>query len=193
MTSTSRSRGSSSPKIAGPPKPRRELPNTKLKNVLYALEIIVGLPLFPFWPIFISIASKDPYYVNHYFETLWEACRTLVNAIKNRSIGRFLKYNVLMSTRFVEERLGERLGACTRCAKCCKMLQCEYLAYDKNSHEYFCSVYNTPYWIFGACGRYPVDQSDIDDYNCPGFAFPDSVEASRAVAPGGLIQIGKLR
>src|SRR5205807_1826550 len=112
-----------------------------------------------FWPIFVSLEAKDAYYVNHYFETMWHCLRTMRNAYRNRSWGRFVKYN-LADLGWVEEQLGSRLGACTRCAKCCKMLQCEYLAYDKKSHEYFCSVYNTPYWILGACGRYPVDQAD---------------------------------
>lgn len=192
MTSTAPSRGSAALRLVGEPRPRRPMPNTWLGNVATLAKFVIGLPLFPFWPIFVSIASKDAYYVNHYFETLWHSLRTLSNAIRNGSWGRIIRYNLFFSPRWVEERLAQRLGACTRCAKCCKMLQCEYLAYNKGSNEYFCSVYDTPYWIFGACGRYPLDQQDIDDYNCPGFAFPDSVERAKAAA-AGLVQIGKIR
>jgi hypothetical protein len=37
---------------------------------------------------------------------------------------------------------------------------------------YFCRLYKTRYWDYGTCGRYPIDQADIDDHGCPGFAFP---------------------
>jgi hypothetical protein len=179
-------------RIAGAPRPRRPLPNTRASNILHIAKYAVGLPLMPLWPIFMSIVAKDAYYVNHYFETLWHVIRTMRNAWRNRSWGRIFKYNVWKTPLEIEEALGSRMGACTRCAKCCKMLQCDYLAYDKGSHEYFCSVYNTPFWIFGDCGRYPIDQQDIDDYNCPGFAFPESVAAAEGRPAGGLIQIKRL-
>lgn len=188
MTFTAPGKGS---KIVGDARPRRELPNSRAGNIAYLGVLVLGLFLFPFWPIFVSLQARDPYYVNHYFETLYHCLKTLRNAIRNGSWGRIFKYNFAPPKK-IEEQLGSRLGACTRCAKCCKMLQCEYLAYDKKSHEYFCSVYDTRYWVFGACGRYPVDQADIDDYNCPGFAFPESVERAKSAPPGALIQIGRL-
>ncbi|HVY61470.1 MAG TPA: hypothetical protein VHF22_07440 [Planctomycetota bacterium] len=191
MTHT-RPGGKSGAKITGEARPRRKLPNTRLGNLLYLGKLLLGFFLMPFWPIFVSIGARDAYYVNHYFETLWHCLRTMRNAIRNGSWGRIFKYN-LADTRQIEEQLGARMGACTRCAKCCKMLQCDYLAYDRKTHEYFCSVYDTPYWILGACGRYPIDQTDIDDYNCPGFAFPESVEKARFATPAALVQIGKLK
>lgn len=194
--------GANGRKLVGDARPRKALPNTRRANAFYVAKLVVGIFLLPFWPVIMAVEAKDAYYVNHYFLTLHHCVRTLLNAIKNQTWTRIFKYNVFLSTKAVEESLGERMGACTRCAKCCKMLQCDYLAYDQKSHEYFCSVYNTPFWVFGACGRYPIDQTDIDDYNCPGFAFPESValaeaKAARARAsglnqPGGLIQIGKL-
>jgi hypothetical protein len=192
MTTTAPGKGSSGAKIVGEPRPRRPLPNTRLRNALYIGKIALGILLVPFWPIFMAVEAKDAYYVNHYFLTLYHSLRTLRHSIQNGTWKRIFKYNLWTSAREVEERLGSRLGACTRCAKCCKMLQCTYLAYDQRSHEYTCSVYNTPFWIFGACGRYPIDERDIDDYNCPGFAFPESVERARA-AGRGLIQIGRVR
>jgi hypothetical protein len=173
-----------------PSRPRRAMPNTRRKNLWYLAQLVFAIPLVPLWPVFVSIESRDAYYVNHYFETLYNCFRTLYHAIVNRSVLRIIKYNFFTTTAYVEEQLGSRLGACTRCAKCCKMLQCEYLAYNKQEHEYYCSVYNTPYWVFGACGRYPIDQSDVDDYNCPGFAFPESVAA--AAGKPVLLSIQKL-
>jgi hypothetical protein len=178
-----------------PARPRRKLPNTRAGNLWYLVKIVFAVPLVPLWPVFLSIEARDPYYVVHYFETIWNCLRTLGHAIRNGSWARIFKYNVFTTAAYIEEQLGSRLGACTRCAKCCKMLKCDYLAYNKQSHEYYCSVYDTPYWIFGACGRYPIDQQDVDDYNCPGFAFPESVAAAAAAgasAPGAIIQIGRL-
>src|SRR4051812_47047356 len=114
MTSTRPGKGGTH--IAGEPRPRKALPNTRSANILYLLKLVLGFALFPFWPIFVSIGAKDAYYVNHYFETLWHCFRTMRNAYRNRSWGRFIKYN-LADTRWIEEQLGSRLGACTRCAK----------------------------------------------------------------------------
>jgi hypothetical protein len=178
-----------------PLRPRRKLPNTRWGNFVFLLKVLAAVPLVPLWPVFLSIEARDAYYVNHYFETILHGLRTLYHAFKNGSWVRIFKYNIFTTPAYIEEQLGARLGACTRCAKCCKMLKCDYLAYNKKDHEYYCSVYNTPYWIFGACGRYPIDQSDIDDYNCPGFAFPESVAgaaAAGAAAPGALLQIGRM-
>jgi hypothetical protein len=177
-----------------PTRPRRKMPNTRRANVWYAIKVLIALPLVPLWPVFLAIEAREPYYVNHYFETIYNGLRTLWHAYKNGSVTRFVKYNIFTTPAYIEEQLGARLGACTRCAKCCKMLQCDYLAYNKKDREYYCSVYNTPYWIFGSCGRYPIDQQDIDDYNCPGFGFPESVAAAAgAGAPQPiLLTIGKL-
>jgi len=193
MTSSAPVQGTSRAGIGGAPRPRRKLPNTRLGNAYFVVKLVLGFLLMPLWPIFLSVGSRDAYYVNHYFETLWHSLRTLHNAYRNGSWARIFKYNLTKAPAWIEEQLGSRLGACTRCAKCCKMLQCDYLAYDKKTNEHFCSVYNTPYWFLGACGRFPVDQQDIDDYNCPGFAFPESLERYRTAPAGELLQIGRLR
>ncbi len=199
MTSMAR-RNAARPKLirdasGDPGRARRKLPNTRLGNLLFIAKFCLAFPFVPLWPVFLWIASRDSYYVVHYFETIWNGLRTIVHAFRNGSWSRIFKYNVFTTPAYVEEQLGSRLGACTRCAKCCKMLKCDYLAYDRKTHEYYCSVYDTPYWIFGACGRYPIDQADIDAYNCPGFAFPESVAAAAAAGaqpPGPILQIGRL-
>lgn len=195
MTSIAPKKGTRLKLIRGasgdPTRPKRKMPNGRCSNLWYMTKLLIAVPLVPLWPIFLAIEAKEPYYVNHYFETIWNGFRTLYHAWRNGSILRIFKYNVFSTPAYVEEQLGSRLGACTRCAKCCKMLKCDYLAYDKKSHEYYCSVYDTPYWVFGACGRYPIDQEDVDDYNCPGFAFPESVAAAAAARPP-LLTIGKL-
>ncbi len=174
--------------------PHRKLPNTRLRNFTSFLWFAVQLVLFPLWPVFISLAARDPYYATRYFQTMWHCVRTFRNTVRNGSLMRIFKYNVLMSPAEVEHALSIRQGACTRCAKCCKMLQCTYLAYDKGSKQYYCQVFNSKYWIFGSCGRFPLDQQDIDDYNCPGFSFPPAQEAAAAPAPRPqIVQIGKLK
>jgi len=161
---------------------RNKLPNTRLRNVLYLAKLVCAFALVPLWPVFIAWGARDPYYVNHYFETIWHSLRTLKTELRTGSLFRIFKYNLLTSPRRMEAQIASRLGACTRCAKCCKILRCDFLSYSRSSRVYYCSVYNTPYWIFGACGRFPIDQADIEAYNCPGFAFPESVAPRRKAA-----------
>ncbi len=164
-------------------RPGADLPNTNLKNYLYVAICIVKFFLFPLWPIFVAIEARDPWYCTHYFQTLWQSIRTLRNTLKTGSIRRMIKYNIVFSPEMVRHQLSVRQGACTRCGKCCKMLQCPYLGFNKEKSTYYCSVYNTKYWIFGSCGRFPLDQQDVDDYNCPGFSFPPPASAPLAIKP----------
>ena len=56
----------------------------------------------------------------------------------------------------------------------CRQYDCIFLGEDKEAKEYYCKIYQTDYWYYGTCGRYPVDQRDIDDHACPGFVFDEA-------------------
>lgn len=53
--------------------------------------------------------------------------------------------------------------ACADCGKCCKKIACP-LHENANGH---CMGYNSFYWRYFNCGRYPASQKEIDWYGCP--------------------------
>ena len=52
--------------------------------------------------------------------------------------------------------------SCGDCGKCCKSIRCPFL--DKEGH---CLSYDTFYWRYFNCGRYPASQREVDFYQCP--------------------------
>ena len=137
------------------------------------------VPFFPFWPFFIAYEAKDWSIARNYFGTLWYCMKVVVAHIRFGSMLRLLKYNLFMNPEEMRKRIDLRRGACSRCAKCCKQFDCIFLGQDDQG-EYICKVYRTTYWYYGTCGRYPLEQIDIDYHACPGFSFADSPEAAEA-------------
>lgn len=143
-------------------------------NVLHTLGFAIQGVLIPLWPIFISLTLRDWSFTRHYFRTLAYCLRSAFPKLNGRSsIARLFKYNLLTKPETLRKKVAARQGACTRCAKCCKQLNCIFLGFDEKQSTTYCRIYNTRYWHLGTCGRYPIDQSDIDDHGCPGFAFSD--------------------
>lgn len=147
---------------------------SRLKGMLYVTRIILSLPFLPLWPFFIAHEAKDWSIARNYFGTIGYCLRTILIHIRFGSFVRLLKYTFVLGPKGIEQRIATRRGACTRCAKCCKQYDCIFLGQDAESREYYCKVYQTSYWYYGTCGRYPVDQQDIDDHACPGFSFENS-------------------
>jgi len=50
---------------------------------------------------------------------------------------------------------------CTDCTMCCKKLNCPLVASNGN-----CLSYNTFFWRYFLCGRFPQNQKQIDFYEC---------------------------
>lgn len=142
------------------------------KGVLYTIGILFKLPFLPLWPFFIAKEAKDWSIARNYFKTLSYCIKHVIVAqIRFGSFLRLLKYNLLMGPEEVKRRIAMRRGACTRCAKCCQQFDCIFLGRDESTKEFYCKVYGTDYWYYGTCGRYPLDQWDIDAHACPGFSF----------------------
>lgn len=53
--------------------------------------------------------------------------------------------------------------SCADCGKCCKKIRCPLQ--EKNHNQ--CMGYDSFYWRYFNCGRYPSSQGDIDRYECP--------------------------
>lgn len=158
------------------------------KMVGYTLLLVAQVPLFPLWPIFIARESKDwSIATTGYFKTLAYCLKAAYDHIRYGSVWRMFKYNILHGPEAIRQRIDQRRGACTRCAKCCRAFNCIFIGQDQKSGDYYCKVYGTSYWYYGTCGRYPIDQADIDDHGCPGFSFPKSeaewAEAKKKLPP----------
>lgn len=147
---------------------------SRVKAVLYTLRLVLAIPFFPFLPFIMAKEAKDPSIAKNYFGTLGYCIKTLVVHIRHGSLVRMIKYNIFMGPERVKAAIDRRRGACTRCAKCCRQYDCIFLGEDKEAKEYYCKIYQTDYWYYGTCGRYPVDQRDIDDHACPGFVFDEA-------------------
>jgi hypothetical protein len=53
--------------------------------------------------------------------------------------------------------------SCADCGKCCNKIRCPL---QENAHKQ-CLAYDSFYWRYFNCGRYPASQGDIDRYECP--------------------------
>lgn len=52
---------------------------------------------------------------------------------------------------------------CNQCTKCCQVVNCPLI--DKTNN--LCRSYNSFFWRYFACGRYPVSRQQIEYYDCP--------------------------
>ncbi len=62
----------------------------------------------------------------------------------------------------VSSQWKDREDDCARCIKCCLKIKCPLLDTDNK----LCLSYNTVFWRYFNCGRYPVSQKQIDYYEC---------------------------
>jgi hypothetical protein len=143
----------------------------------YTVRLFFVLPLMPLWPFLIAKEAKDWSIARNYFGTIYYCFRTIGIHIRHGSFVRLFKYNIIMGPEETKRRIDKRRGACTRCAKCCRQYDCIFLDQDPETEDFTCKIYQTNYWYYGTCGRYPVDQRDIDDHACPGFSFPEGEAA----------------
>lgn len=150
---------------------------SRWKQIAYTLSLFMNIPLFPLWPFIIAKESKDwSIATKDYWKTLRYCLKAAYDHVAYGSVFRMFKYNVLHGPEYVRKRIEMRRGACTRCAKCCRAFNCIFLGHDEKTGDYYCKVFGTSYWYYGTCGRYPIDQVDIDDHGCPGFSFPKTEE-----------------
>ncbi|KPA09065.1 hypothetical protein MHK_010755 [Candidatus Magnetomorum sp. HK-1] len=65
--------------------------------------------------------------------------------------------NITLSGNWVHEE-----NTCFGCVRCCDKISCPLL----NKKEGICVGYDSFYWNYFLCGRYPFTQQQIDYYNC---------------------------
>lgn len=60
---------------------------------------------------------------------------------------------------------------CAGCSQCCLKFGCPLLDQETG----YCKSYNTFYWRYFNCGRYPATQAQIDYYGCQKWVLKKSV------------------
>jgi hypothetical protein len=66
---------------------------------------------------------------------------------------------------------GENSGDCRGCVQCCIRVRCPML--DQKAGR--CLSYGSFFYRYFNCGRYPVNQFQIDHFQCPKWFFPEEV------------------
>ena len=70
-------------------------------------------------------------------------------------------------------------SSCGNCVNCCIGINCPILHVESG----LCRGYNSFFWRYFNCGRYPTQQSDIDYYGCPKWLLlPRKSEVKRGQA-----------
>ena len=141
------------------------------KMALYTVYTIAQIAALPLWPFFLAYQGKDWSIARRYVKTMRYCLKAVWDHVAYGSLWRMIKYNILHGPEQVKAQIAQRRGACTRCAKCCRAFSCIFLGQDEKSGDYYCKIFGTSYWYYGTCGRYPIDQRDVDDHGCPGFSF----------------------
>lgn len=62
-------------------------------------------------------------------------------------------------------------SSCGDCQRCCRVMELDCPVLDQSSG--FCSGYNSFYWRYFNCGRYPSRQIEIDYYGCDKWQIED--------------------
>ncbi len=68
--------------------------------------------------------------------------------------------------KYVKKQLAKRTGECQLCGRCCCQRKCPFIFQDENTWK--CILHPAKP---ANCHIYPVNQKDIEEYNCPGFSF----------------------
>ncbi len=71
--------------------------------------------------------------------------------------------------------------SCGDCGRCCTVIACP--SFDPQTH--LCASYDSPFWRYFPCGRYPATQAQIDYYACPKWALVEPTAQQAGTAPTG--------
>lgn len=81
------------------------------------------------------------------------------------------------------------IHTCSGCISCCEQLDCVFLDRAKKH----CRYYNSFYWNYFNCGRYPASQFQIDHYKCPKWKIKEGFDPVHQACAGGNIAASRWR
>jgi len=143
---------------------------------IYIVLIMASFGLFGFLtaPIATRIFfnSYDPRpYLKYFIPMLLQGYKLFFMLLKDR------KYKFMLSVPLTDPPLKSpdrnivklagnwvhEENTCYQCIRCCDKIKCPLL----NLKEGTCVSYNSFYWNYFLCGRYPITQQHVDYYECP--------------------------
>jgi len=144
---------------------------------LYLLSLYLFLPLMPLLASVLFLRSK---YVREYRDTLRKV-RIHIAALKEGPAQHYF-HDVMGRASEVPQEIH---GECVQCGNCCMDRRCVFLeAVDDNKYQ--CGIYHSPFRKLSNCGSFPLNQWDIDRYQCPSYtasaAIPIRIYPSASTA-----------
>ena len=155
---------------------------TKIKWSLYRILFFTVFSFCVLTGVGIYIAA--PLITHCYFDTFrfWKfvgyfpsmmrfAYRHVFMLIGDRDYRRYMSVSLMERPMAGPDRTKVRISdrwewgeeTCGNCNKCCTRLRCPLYDRVRNC----CLSHNSPYWRYFNCGRYPINQAQIDYYQCP--------------------------
>jgi hypothetical protein len=117
----------------------------------------------PMAPLVASVIARDPSYLRDYWRTVLKGANHLRGQVQSRAFSRYVLYGKQ------PKPLGEAVvGECTHCGNCCMHRRCIFLDWSAEGDSR-CRIYDSGFWKWLACGRYPESSMDIALYDCPSF------------------------
>ena len=146
----------------------------------FALYASIALTM-PLWPLMLTVMTGQLKHTKRYFTTIRKGFTHYDALLKNRAVQRYFSEGAKVPKAAVAENMG---GFCNRCGQCCLERRCMFLE-KQNDSEYLCGIYGTWLRENTYCGTYPINQVDLDLYNCPTYFVikPDSITTKSASAP----------
>jgi hypothetical protein len=127
---------------------------------IYLASLWLFLPLMP---LFASVLFGRIKYTRNYKDTL-ERLRVHIAALREGPAQHFF-HDVLGRGSNVPQEIH---GECVQCGNCCMDRRCVFLeTADKLTYQ--CGIYHSPFRRLSNCGSFPLNQWDIDRYNCPSY------------------------
>ena len=145
--------------------------------ISFALYASIALTM-PLWPLMLTIMTGQFKHTRRYFTTIRKGFTHYDALLKNRAVQRYFSEGTKVPKANIAENIG---GFCNHCGQCCLERRCMFLE-QKNAQEYLCGIYGTWLRDHTYCGAYPINQIDLDLYNCPTYYVikPETIKKNSA-------------
>jgi hypothetical protein len=119
--------------------------------------------LLPVMPLLASMVLMRWKFVRHYAKSLHKM-RVHLAAIGSGPLQRYLD-DVAGRARQIPDNIE---GSCIQCGNCCMQRQCAFIE-PAADNKFQCGIYNSFWRRFSNCSSFPLNQYDIERYECPSY------------------------
>ena len=123
--------------------------------------------LLPVLPLLASIFFGKRKFLLTYTDTLRKALRHIAALREGPALHFF--HDILGRVKQIPQEIQ---GQCVQCGNCCMNRKCVFLE-TVDAGKYQCGIYFSPLRKFSNCGSFPLNQYDIERYECPSYFVPN--------------------